>query len=310
MLDYQPASAPTGRLARLGVVLDESAVGDRVVGLARLCDRAGIDAIWLSDLFGSAVDPDPTVCARALEIGPTVERSAIGVFVGSGQSIAEIVSRLAAIKPIGQRRIEVTLTGPSAPGIAAALRRALLDHWGVRRPSVAVLLEQLEAFDQIGQIVDDVVLPGWIFADLEAAADEVRARAVDVGRDPTTLGVAALVPASVGRTDAEARARADIDPVFQRVGHPEGIGLFGALEDCQDRVIALAHSGITDLRCLLPSTPDILDVIAQLTAITVGTTDVLIPGSLRSPAPPPPAGWGGRPDVPPKRPVSAGSRRR
>jgi hypothetical protein len=82
------------------------------------------------------------------------------------------------------------------------------------------------------------------------------------------------------------------------------------LEDCQDRVIALAHAGITDLRCLLPSTPDILDVIAQLTAITVGTTDVLIPGSLRSPAPPPPAGWGGRPDVPPKRPVSAGSRRR
>jgi alkanesulfonate monooxygenase SsuD/methylene tetrahydromethanopterin reductase-like flavin-dependent oxidoreductase (luciferase family) len=310
MLEHLPASAPIDRLARLGVVLDESAVGDRVAGLARLCDRAGIDAIWLSDLFGAAADPGSNIWARSLEIGPTVERAVIGVFVGPDQSIAEIVSRVASIKVTGRHRIELTLTGRRAPGIIAALTATLAERWGAERPSLAVLLEQLDAFDEIGQIVDDIVLPGWIFPDLEAAADEVRARAVNVGRDPTTLGVASLVPASVGRTDAEARARADLDPLFQRVGHPEAIGVFGALEDCQDRVIALAHAGITDLRCLLPNTPDILDVIAQLTAITVGTTDVLIPGSLRSPAPPPPAGWGGRPDVPPKRPVSAGSRRR
>ena len=61
---------------------------------------------------------------------------------------------------------------------------------------------------------------------------------------------------------------------------------------------------------MLPDSPDLHDVIAQLTAITVGTTDVLRPGSLRSPAPPPPEGWGGRSELPPTPRVSAGSRRR
>ena len=94
-------------------------------------------------------------------------------------------------------------------------------------------------------LVDDVVLPGWRFADLETAADEVRAEAAEAGRDPASLGVAALVPVSIGRTEAEARARADADAVFARVGHPAAIGIFGTLEECQDRVIALAHAGIT-----------------------------------------------------------------
>ncbi len=75
-------------------------------------------------------------------------------------------------------------------------------------------------------------------------------------------------------------------------------------------MIALAHAGITDLRCVLPNAPDVHDVIAQLTAIAVGTTDVLRPGALRSPAPPPPEGWGGRYPEPPRASVSDGSRRR
>lgn len=101
-----------------------------------------------------------------------------------------------------------------------------------------------------------------------------------------------------------------MDPDFIRFGHPAEIGIFGTLEECQDRVIALAHAGITDLRCVVPATPDVHDVIAQLTSMTIGTVDVLVPGSLRSPAPPPPEGWGGRPDRPLAPRVSAGSRRR
>ncbi len=138
----------------------------------------------------------------------------------------------------------------------------------------------------------------------------MRAESADAGRDPATLGVAALVPVSIGRTEAEASARADADPVFRAIGHPREVGIFGTLEECQDRVIALAHAGIADLRCILPGTPDVHDVIAQLTSMTIGTVEVLIPGSLRSAAPPPPDGWGGRPDVPPRPRVSGGSRRR
>src|SRR5207253_9636285 len=35
----------------------------------------------------------------------------------------------------------------------------------------------------------------------------------------------------------------------------------------QARAIELAHLGVTDLRCILPNTPDVHDAIAQLTAI-------------------------------------------
>ncbi len=105
-------------------------------------------------------------------------------------------------------------------------------------------------------------------------------------------------------------ARVVADPVFGRMGHPAENGIFGTLEACQDRVIALAHAGITDLRCVVPATHDAHDVIAQLTSITVGTTDVLIPGSLRSPSPPPPDGWGGRSPVSDRSRISGGSRRR
>ena len=72
------------------------------------------------------------------------------------------------------------------------------------------------------------------------------------------------------------------------------IGIFGTLEQCQERVQELAHAGVTDLRCVVPNSADVHDVIAQLTAIAVGTVDVFVPGAPRSKAPEPPPSWGGR----------------
>ena len=154
------------------------------------------------------------------------------------------------------------------------------------RPRLSAVSTTSRSCAALLDLVDDVVLPGWRFADLETAADEVRAEAAEAGRDPASLGVAALVTVSIGRTEAEARARADADEVFAQLGHPAESGIFGTLEECQDRVIALAHAGISDLRCLLPASLDVHDVIAQLTAVTVGTTDVLAAGraALAGPA--------------------------
>jgi hypothetical protein len=81
--------------------------------------------------------------------------------------------------------------------------------------------------------------------------------------------------------------------------------VFGTLEQCHERVIALAHAGVTDLRCVLPNAADVHDVIAQVTAMSIGTVDQLAPGSPRSPAPPPPEGWGGRPRFPSDPPAGA-----
>jgi hypothetical protein len=104
---------------------------------------------------------------------------------------------------------------------------------------------------------------------------------------------------------AEAQARAGAESLFETVGPPSQVGVFGTLEQCQERVIELAHAGVTDLRCILPNSPDIHDVIAQLTAMSIGSVDVLSPGTPRSKAPDPPETWGGRtnnPQAPKRRP--------
>ena len=106
---------------------------------------------------------------------------------------------------------------------------------------------------------------------------------------------ARTVTVSIGRTEAEASARADLDPSMAGTNHPSEGGLYGTLEDCQVRVAALAAQGVTDLRCVLPRTPDVHDVVAQLTAVAVGNLTTHGPGTTRSADPPPPL-WARRPD--------------
>src|SRR5205085_7422928 len=114
------------------------------------------------------------------------------------------------------------------------------------------------------RLADDVVLPGAASRAIAVAVAEVRATCQRLGRDPASLGIGLQLPVSVGRTAAEAFARAAAEPLFrsESIGQPAEVGLFGTLEECQDRVIALAHAGVTDLRCVLPNAPDVPDVIA------------------------------------------------
>jgi alkanesulfonate monooxygenase SsuD/methylene tetrahydromethanopterin reductase-like flavin-dependent oxidoreductase (luciferase family) len=308
MLSFDPTLAPPGRLTRLGVVLDGSSPASRLAALTRMCERAGIDAVWIAD----AVGPDVDALVTAGQIGADLGRAHLGLMVDprrrTPQQLAIGLSRLAQSSP-APVEVAIQESEPSGADYAEALRVELAAG-PLPRPRLSAAAGTGEMVRRLLATVDDVVLPSWHHIDLETAADEARAAAADGGRDPASLGVAALVPVSIGRTGAEASARADLDPLFAALGHPAEIGIFGTLEECQDRVIALAHAGISDLRCLLPSAPDVHDVIAQLTAITVGTTDVLRPGALRSPSPPPPEGWGGRFPQPTRASVSDGSRRR
>jgi alkanesulfonate monooxygenase SsuD/methylene tetrahydromethanopterin reductase-like flavin-dependent oxidoreductase (luciferase family) len=286
MPPFDPTRPPAGRLARLGIVLDLRDGTERLRGLGILCDRAGIDAVWLGDrahLGDPIAWADPSEAAAI--VATSLRRARLGVLLAAG--------------PWPPSAQEAAMP---AANVGAAARGT-----GIR---LSAIVDDLARLRPLLDAVDDIVLPAWRHLDLETAADEVRVACREQGRDPETLGVAALLPVSIGRTEAEAVARAAGDPAFARLGHPREIGIFGTLEECQDRVIALAHAGVTDLRCLLPANEDVHDVIAQMTAMTMGTTDVLVPGSLRSPAPPAPQGWGGRPDVPPAPRVSGGSRRR
>lgn len=296
---FDPSRPPPHRLARLGVVLDAGHL-DECLRMARLCDRAGIDAIWIAARNRLAGRGQPVVQVPtadpwtvALTIAPTLERATIGVLLDAYD--------------------EVPGSGGAGVGIEVALRPGLVgsaDRLRMAGSRLGAIIDRFDDLEAILGTVDDIVLAAWYFPDLENAADEVRAEAEEHGRSAGSLGVAALVPVSIGRTVAEAAARADADPTFAAIGHPAQTGIFGTLEDCQDRVIALAHAGVTDLRCVLPESIDVHDVIAQLTGITLGTTDVLVPGALRSPAPPPPDGWGGRPPARIASRPSGDSRRR
>jgi len=110
-----------------------------------------------------------------------------------------------------------------------------------------------------------------------------------------TNGTAAVcLPASPGRTEAEARARLASDAETETEARIAD-ALVGTLEQCQRSVGLLRAAGMRELRVRLPSTSDLADVIAQISSLRGESLAKLRPGSPPSPAPAAPAGWGGRP---------------
>jgi alkanesulfonate monooxygenase SsuD/methylene tetrahydromethanopterin reductase-like flavin-dependent oxidoreductase (luciferase family) len=270
---FRPTAAPSGRLARLGVVLDTRNNVPRLREIARMCERAGIDALWVDDEW------DTTARAGA-------ETSRVRVGAQLSASPPELAAMAGALNATTGGRLELTLPSEDV----AAMR----EHEDIATVPLSVVVATLADIGAGVLIADDLLIPAAPADEVVALAAQIRVACEAAGRPIHTLGISLEVPVSIGRTDAEARARADTETLFAAGGHPELVGMFGTLERCQERVIRLAHAGITDLRCRLPNTPDVHDVIAQLTAMVVGSTDVLAPDAPRSPDPEPPQGWGGR----------------
>jgi hypothetical protein len=187
----------------------------------------------------------------------------------------------------GQGRTLAEVLAAAAPRLVSARLGAIV---GPGTPS-----SEIEAAVAAAGCPVEVSVPGDPGSDPPLAlANELSGVLEEARRRDGPPGLAALLPASVGRTTAEAWARADADPLFAG-WHPAEVGLFGTLEQCHDTVVRLAHAGVTDLRCVLPNAADIGDVIAQLTAVVTGDPERLDPTAPRSRAPDPPTGWGGRP---------------
>jgi alkanesulfonate monooxygenase SsuD/methylene tetrahydromethanopterin reductase-like flavin-dependent oxidoreductase (luciferase family) len=306
MAAFQPTLAPPGRLVRLGVVLDARNPGGRLAEVARMCDRAGIGAVWVDDSVpGRLPPPAPAAWTTLAALARTTTRARLGAMLTAGRGPAPPPTSLAAL---AGDRLEVSFLAPGDVRAAVDAFLAQLDPSGGQaagprtppaRPTVAVEVGDPERLDRerlawLARVADDVLVTAADVGRVAEQARELRATFALAGREPDSLGVAVRLPVSIGRTVAEAAARWDAEPAFAAIGRPEQAGVFGTLEQCHERVIALAHAGVTDLRCVLPNAADIHDVIAQVTAMTVGTVATLAPGAPRSPAPPPPEGWGGR----------------
>ena len=251
-----------------------------------MCDRAGIGAIWMDD--SAPPGPSPPL-AGLRELAPVVGRAALGAMLDGRRPVP-------ALDGLPRERLELTLLGDARAEVDRL--RAGVDG-DLPRPRLAVEVGDPERLDRerlawLAGVADDVLVAA---ADVDRVAEQARALREAftlAGRDPGSLGVAVRLPVSIGRTVAEAAARWNAEPAFANLGPPTQAGVFGTLEQCHERVIALAHAGVTDLRCVLPNAPDVHDVIAQATAMTVGTVAQLSPGAPRSEPPPPPEGWGGR----------------
>jgi alkanesulfonate monooxygenase SsuD/methylene tetrahydromethanopterin reductase-like flavin-dependent oxidoreductase (luciferase family) len=302
MAAFQPTLAPPGRLVRLGVVLDARSPAGRLAEVARMCDRAGIGAIWMDDSAPPGPSPatgprpsgglgmgPPDPLAGLRELAPAVGRASLGAMLDGRRPVP-------ALGGLPRERLELTLLGDAR----AEVDRLRAGVGGdLPRPRLAVEAGDPERLDRerlawLAGVADDVLVAA---ADVGRVAEQARALREAftlAGRDPGSLGVAVRLPVSIGRTVAEAAARWNAEPAFANLGPPTQAGVFGTLEQCHERVIALAHAGVTDLRCVLPDAPDVHDVIAQATAMTVGTVAKLSPGAPRSEPPPPPEGWGGR----------------
>jgi alkanesulfonate monooxygenase SsuD/methylene tetrahydromethanopterin reductase-like flavin-dependent oxidoreductase (luciferase family) len=304
MLQPRPTRAPAGRLLRLGLVLNPVADRQRLLEVARMGDRAGIGALWVGDVHPLDRRPAATDPFLGLSLlAPVVRQARLGLMLNPAPGSADDVAAMTATlqHELGGR-LEVGLRlgrlGPIAlEGYIAALRRRWTEAEGPA-PTVSLETELGPSLAPAVRAADDAVLVAGTLAEVEELAQEARAAGAASGRDPASLGLAAELPVSIGRTTAEAWARWESDEAMAALGPPAQVAIFGTLEQGHEQVIRLAHAGVTDLRCVLPETVDVHDVIAQLTALSIGTVAVLAPGSPRSRAPEPPKGWGGRPRFP------------
>ena len=255
--------------------------------------RAGIDALWVADDPTAAGERPRLEAWTALVLaGLDTSRARLGAMLNPPLRPPATLAAMARTLDLalgGRLEIGVRSAGEGVEEYARTLREILVDG-----PPLSVEITAPPEIGVAARVADDVVIPATALQDVRALCEQIRAGCEAAGRDPAGLGIAVEVPVSIGRTSAEAHARASDEPRFREIGHPAKFGIFGTLEQCQARAIELAHLGVTDLRCILPNTPDVHDAIAQLTAIVVGTIGVLAPHSPRSKAPDPPPGWGGR----------------
>ena len=289
-----PVTASQARPVTLSVVIDGRLDAVRARQVATLTDRLGLAGIWLRypwwPLSGSRMsEPDVAALLTALAsglqvpLGLVVDAGAAGLAGADGDWLDRIIT--AAGSPTGGSPTGGRPAGPRIALAGSPPAVARLPGLIRRRPGMAVPWLALPAGAEAGPAAA-VFVPCAPGRDL---AGEVSAAASAAAGRP----VLAEVTVSVGRTAAEARARADADELFTLAGHPAEQGLFGTLEECQAAAAGLAQAGATELVCYLPLAADLPDVLAQLRSIAVGA-GVLRPGEPPSAPPPPPDGWGGR----------------
>lgn len=289
------------------MVIDGRLDAARARQVATLVGRLGLGGAWLRQPWWPLTGPVMSAADSATLLGwlATSPPVRAGLLVDASRTDPGWYAELDRIAMAGQSPsghgegirsggISIALSG--APAAIARSQQLITSGPGMRITELA--LPALPALPAVGAPEADPVghataIPGTaVFIPCSPGRDLVSEVSAAVA-GAAGRAVLAEVPVSVGRTMAEAQARADADELFALTGHPAQQGLFGTLEECQAAAARLAHAGATELICYLPLAADLPDILAQLRSIAIGA-GVLRPGEPPSAAPPPPDGWGGR----------------
>lgn len=339
MQAFRPVVSPPGRLVRLGLVLDPRNDARQTMRIAQMAERAGLRSLWVNDRLVTADGSERMEAWTMLSIAAMFTESIrVGaMFTASLRAAQSLAAMIGSMDRVVDGRLEMGAAtgwyGPEHTGLGIGFPEASkrIEQTGVFAETLSALTRGDPLFEggstlgvvspQAGgppltmevrgerqleialRVADNILLPSRPVSEIHSMIETARAASERVDRDPESLGFAVQLPVSVGRTNAESDVRVEIDDLLAQM-NTRVTGIQGDLEHCQDIMIELAHLGVGEVRCVLPHVPDIDDVIAQLSATVVGTTDVLKPGTPRSQAPSPPPGWGG-PPKPPKESVSA-----
>jgi len=284
-MDASVSEPPTARAVTVSVVIDGRLDAARARQVATLVGRLGLGGVWLRQPWWPLTTPAMSEADTASLLGWLAASTPVrtGLVVDADRTDPASLDRMAVAGGIS-----IALSG--APASVARWQPLFARGLTTRGPGTAVT--ELALPVPAAAPATAVFLPCSPARDLASELTELTevtaGTAIATGRP-----VLAEVPVSVGRTVAEAQARADADDLFMLTGHPAAQGLFGTLEECQATAARLAHAGVTELLCYLPLASDLADILAQLRSIAIGAS-VLRPGEPPSAAPPPPDGWGGR----------------
>jgi hypothetical protein len=276
----------------VSVVIDGRLDATRAHQAATLVQRLGLARVWLRQPWWPLTGPGPSD-AEGASLPGWLAASAparAGLIVDASQTDPGWLDRIAQAGPPGdgedRRPADISIALSGAPAAISRWQRSIARGPGLAIAQLALPATASAPGGRGTALATAVFVPCSPGRDL--AAEVSAAAAAAAGRP-----VLAEVTVSVGRTMAEAQARADADELFMVAGHPAQQGLFGTLEECQAAASRLAHAGATELVCYLPLASDLADILAQLRSIAIGA-GVLRPGEPPSAAPPPPDGWGGR----------------
>ena len=244
---FDPTRPPPAGWPVSGVVFDGRTQAAASRRCARMCDRAGIDAVWVADRWPAR--PAAAVMrgrSQPTSLGTAPATATAGAIVGP------------AGRPSGARRSTARPRGRLHDGGddgADRTRRSAMQYRG--RASRAGCPSSSDAERELGPLLavaDDIVLPAWRpLGPGDGGRRGAGGRSRRVRPRPGDARGRRARP-GVDRPDGRRGCRPGRRwiPTFAASVTRREIGIFGTLEECQDRVIALAHAGITDLRCVVP----------------------------------------------------------